>query len=494
MILQESLREPLLQEGSRRAEVPKQPSCERIPSKATNGDVSPAMRRLTSSSSRHSDPKEGGRSWNLRMFPDREALKHELKSRLFVDSDGVTREQALYRDDGFFPDLARSKSLETVTFTMIIMNTFWIGIDADYNHTQLLVDADPIFQVMENVFCVFFVFEICVRFLALQNRQDCIGDKWFVFDAVLVLLMVWDTWIITGIHVLSGGRITQTSNAQALRVFRLLRLTRVARVGRLMRSVPEFGILVKGVWMAMRSVFSTLCLMALIMYVYAIVFTELLHGSEHVGCFSSVFSSMNCLLLQGVFADQAQIMQAMLDTGLVYYLLILTFLVIASMTVLNMLIGVMCELIGSTAECEREALALNKVRENVKAILPDLDSDGDGMISEDEFVKILESEEAVRALSEVDVDVVALVDFSDYIFKGRDQLDFTEFMATVARFRGGQSVVLKDLVDVREFLSGEIRNAVKTMAAATANLGQQRLSSSDDERFSPAPVLPPGIR
>merc|ERR1719356_2447761 len=104
---------------------------------------------------------------------------------------------------------------------------------------------------------------------------------------------------------------------------------------------------------------------------------------------------MNCLLLQGVFADQAQIIQNMLDQGLIYYFLMVTFLVVVTMTVLNMLIGVMCELIGSTAECEREAVILENVRENVQDILDTVDSDGNGMISEDEFVKILESEEAV---------------------------------------------------------------------------------------------------
>ncbi|CAK0790766.1 unnamed protein product, partial [Prorocentrum cordatum] len=436
-LLQEGLREPLLN-----AEQPG----------GVLGEGSLTKQRSSGSSQANNQGERGRemskRSWNLRIFPDRDALKEELKSRLLSDSEGVTREQDLYHDGGAFADLAKSRPLETATFAMIILNTFWIGIEADYNHKQLLVDADPIFQIVENMFCAYFVFEISVRFLAFKNRKDCLGEKWFLFDAVLVWLMVWDTWVISGVHLLSQGRAMQSSNAQAFRIFRLLRLTRVARVARLLRSVPEFGILLKGVWMALRSVFSTLCLMVLIMYVYAIIFTELLDGSDHAGCFGSVFSSMNCLLLQGIFADQAQIIQDMLKQGLLYYFLIVTFLVVASMTVLNMLIG---------------AHMLDKVRENIRGILPDLDYDGDGMISEHEFIKILESEEAVRALSSVDVDVIALVDFADYIFKGRDRLSFNEFMATVARFRGGQSVVLKDLIDVREFLSGEIKKSVKAM-------------------------------
>merc|ERR1740121_1009604 len=208
------------------------------------------------------------------------------------------------------------------------------------------------------------------------------------------------------------------------------------------------------------------------MYVFAIIFTEVLQG-EHAGCFGSVFASMNCLLLNGIFADQASLIEQMLDKGFFYYILLLIFLVLASLTMLSMLVGVMCEVIGRTAEAERETLSLERVRDNVRALLPSMDSDGDGMISEDEFVKILESAEAVRALTEVDVDVVALVDFADYIFRERDSLTFKDFMDTVAKFRGGQSVILKDLVDVREFLSGEIRSAYKALAATVAKRQQQ---------------------
>jgi len=52
-------------------------------------------------------------------------------------------------------------------------------------------------------------------------------------------------------------------------------------------------------------------------------------------------------------------------------------------------------------------------------------------------------------------------------------------MATVARFRGGQSVVLKDLIDVREFLSGEIKKSVKAMTSTSAYLGPKYVSSTE---------------
>ena len=53
-----------------------------------------------------------------------------------------------------------------------------------------------------------------------------------------------------------------------LRLLRLLRLTRLVGV---MRAVPELGTLVRGIFRATRSVLSTLLLMIVILYVFAIV-------------------------------------------------------------------------------------------------------------------------------------------------------------------------------------------------------------------------------
>ena len=52
------------------------------------------------------------------------------------------------------------------------------------------------------------------------------------------------------------------TNPIQFRLVRLLRLTRMARMARLLRAMPELLVLIKGMVVAMRSVFFTLCLLA----------------------------------------------------------------------------------------------------------------------------------------------------------------------------------------------------------------------------------------
>merc|ERR1719183_2384679 len=73
----------------------------------------------------------------------------------------------------------------------------------------------------------------------------------------------------------SGGESTGLGNASLLRLLRLLRLSRMARMARLLRSMPELLVLIKGMIAAIRSVFFTLLLLFLLLYVFSILFRQL---------------------------------------------------------------------------------------------------------------------------------------------------------------------------------------------------------------------------
>merc|ERR1719160_1882793 len=87
-------------------------------------------------------------------------------------------------------------------------------------------------------------------------------------------------------------------------MIRLLRLLRLSRMVRLMRSVPELVTLLKGMAAATRSVFSTLLLLVLFMYVFAIVFKQQTEGLEKVEAdFNTILNAMWTLLIFGTFLD-----------------------------------------------------------------------------------------------------------------------------------------------------------------------------------------------
>merc|ERR1719502_1385382 len=154
-----------------------------------------------------------------------------------------------------------------------------------------------------------------------------------------------------------GGGGADMGGAGAVRLVRLMRLARMARLARLLRSMPELLILCKGMLASTRSVFFTMLLLFLQLYVFSILFRQLSDGTA-IGAdwFPSMTATANTLVVTGIFFDNAfeiqnyMVAEDMQHLLAAYYL----FVLLSAFTVLNMLIGVLCEVIFTTADKEHE--------------------------------------------------------------------------------------------------------------------------------------------
>jgi len=373
-----------------------------------------------------------------------------------------------YKTEGVWQAIARHSMFEHITLFVIGLNAIWIAIDTDWNDAQVLYQAPPLFQVVEHCFAIYFSAELLIRFMAFTLKRDSVRDPWFCFDLLLVALMVLETWVITLSVYLTQSETASTGlgNTNVLRVFRLVRLTRMARMARLLRAVPELVILVKGLCSAARSVFFTLVLLGGVLYVFAIIFCQILRGSP-VGdrFFFSVLGSMHTLWIKGALLDDvSDLVTALQQESVPVMLLLDLFLLIATLTVMNMLIGVLCEVVSAVAAAEREDLAIAYARSKLRRIFDNvLDEDHNQNISKSEFVKIIENGEATRTMHDLDVDVVGLVDFADVIF-AKDindndydrELSFPEFMEVIVAFRGSNTATVKDIENLRKLICQSI--------------------------------------
>merc|ERR1711879_498385 len=104
---------------------------------------------------------------------------------------------------------------------------------------------------------------------------------------------------------MGGGANGGLGNTSILRIARLLRLSRMARMARLLRAMPELMILIKGMMAACRSVLFTLLLLIILMYIFGIMFRQLVPLDSIAGgkYFPSVGASMFSLLIHGAFID-----------------------------------------------------------------------------------------------------------------------------------------------------------------------------------------------
>merc|ERR1719199_1231222 len=150
-------------------------------------------------------------------------------------------------------------------------------------------------------------------------------------------MMVLETWIFTIIilAVMPGGDSGGGGNVGIMRLARLLRLSRMARMGKLLRLMPELMIMIKGMKAAARSVFFTLVLLFVIMYVFCITFVQLGEGTE-VGKshFDAVPSSMYTLLTYGVFLDNVGSLTDKLYSEWLLLWLFLLFVLLGAFTVM----------------------------------------------------------------------------------------------------------------------------------------------------------------
>lgn len=428
-------------------------------SKGSGGDLSVAL--LDSESASHlPTPRQAARK---SLFLDADVIKKFVETTLGTSEYNV---EDLYEETGFPQAVARNSFFKNATLVVIFLNTVWIAIDTDYNDADIITEADAIFQIMENFFCAFFTFEITVRFLAFRRKCDAFQDGWFVFDSFLVLLMVWETWVVPILFSMMkhGSGHNPLQNSSIFRALRLFRLFRASRVLRLLRSFPELMILIQAMLAAMRSVFGTLSLLLLITYIFAILFTQLLHGTpEAKGCFETVPGSMNCLMMLGVFPDQQSRFESLLDGSWVYYMTLLVYVSIAVLTVMNLLIGILCEVVGEVARVEKESMTVGDLKHKLLEVMTMIDSDGNNLVSAAEFEKLLTNEQACAILNDFGVDIYGLVDHSDFIFDEHSSLDFSDFVETVLKFRVDNTATVKDVVHIRKTISREILQLEKRL-------------------------------
>merc|ERR1712072_1181149 len=93
------------------------------------------------------------------------------------------------------------------------------------------------------------------------------------------------------------------------------------------------------------------------------------------------------------------------------------------------------------------------------------DQDGDGNISQDEFNDLLTNRKAALMIQDVGVDVVGLVDFSEWIFRETKSINFDQFVELVMSFRSNSVACVRDVSMLHRQLSDE----AATLAAQTSH-------------------------
>merc|ERR1712003_374083 len=141
---------------------------------------------------------------------------------------------------------------------------------------------------------------------------------------------------------------------------------------KLLQQLPEIMIVLRAIATASRTVFVTMFLLIIICYVFAIFFTQMSRGtilsSQYFG---SVGQSLSTLLLTGAFPDQYDIMTEAAAESYVFWFPLLVFITLSAVTIMNMMIGVLVEVVKGAAHVEGESLMARTLQDVILKALYD---------------------------------------------------------------------------------------------------------------------------
>jgi hypothetical protein len=377
--------------------------------------------------------------------------------------------ESLYKEDGMMAHMARSTRFNGVSQGMICLNAMYIGIDADHNQESNLYNAALPFTIIENVFCIYFVFELVVRIGAFHHVRDCFRDGWIRFDTFLVSTMVFETWIVMPILLYQGGGVDLP-----IGIFRLMRLLKLTRMARMMKAFPELVLMVKALVRSIRAITGSILLVVVFLYSFAIFMHMLLKNETALNeklqdelqfDFATIPKCMWTLGMCGVFMlDGAANIATFLVFDSKFHIILsgwtfLIFTLLTAMTILQMLIGVLCEVISSTNR-EHEAsrvVAIMKQQLMTKLLQHD---DGDGKITQAELAQLLADPACKALMRSLKINRLYLLEMQKLMFPSKDSaVAFKPLTEIILACRGDNTATVDTVAGGLSFLAGEIRNS-----------------------------------
>jgi hypothetical protein len=362
--------------------------------------------------------------------------------------------------------VARSE-FEYIVALLVLANGILIGIQTDHEAKNIEDRSDlPFaFVFLDKCFAVCFLGELLLRLLTskLKFFTDAKNWKWNWFDFLVVALQVVEE--LMSLYTLivlreSLGSSSSYGQFNYLRVLRILRLTRIVRLVRLLRLIGELKTIVDSILGSMRSLFWTMLLLMLFIYMIGVYFTQEVadhrvavmeneirdekddeleyHFNSLIRTLLTLYASMT----GGVDWESvaAPLIDRISPVMGVLYAMYIAFSVLAFM---NVITGVFVESALHQAKSAQDHDLIHQARE----LFAKCDESGSGKLSIETIHSQLSNPEMEVYFKMLDVDISE----AEGLFKLLDidesgQVDYEEFLEGCMRLRGNARAI--DVVTV----------------------------------------------
>lgn len=227
---------------------------------------------------------------------------------------------------GHVRTLVEHERFQTIVISVIVANAVLLGLET----SRSLIDATgPILPVLDHAMLTFFVVELVLRLYAHGPRF--FRDPWNVFDLIVV-----------GISVLPVAG-----------PFVVLRALRILRVLRLVSAVPSLRRVVAGLLAAVPGMASVGALLALVIYVSAVIATNLF-GTTSPDHFGNLGTTLFTLFQTMTGEAWPEIAAEVMDSHPGAWVFFVVYILVVSFAVLNLFIAVIVNGMEEISEEERK--------------------------------------------------------------------------------------------------------------------------------------------
>eukprot|EP00746_Dinoflagellata_sp_MGD_P018096 gnl/MRDRNA2_/MRDRNA2_141939_c0_seq1.p1 gnl/MRDRNA2_/MRDRNA2_141939_c0~~gnl/MRDRNA2_/MRDRNA2_141939_c0_seq1.p1 ORF type:complete len:600 (+),score=114.82 gnl/MRDRNA2_/MRDRNA2_141939_c0_seq1:71-1870(+) len=369
--------------------------------------------------------------------------------------------------------------LETVKFQIAIgvvisVNAVTIGVETD----KMASGEEWSIYPLEVAFTIIYSMEIFLKLFAYGCA--IFKDIGFWFDLLLVLLAITDTFVLSAIDVSS-----QLSSFMMLRMLRLFKLGRILRLFKLCR---EIWLLMSSIIDSMRLLVWSGILLTLLLYLFGIFTTQVIGARLRTDDvwpdeedrwylylrFGSIDRSMYTLfecMVGGDLMETARIVQKGLSWMWVFFVL---YTCIALIAILNVIVAIIVENTMKKTLAENEGDKRKEMELRREALRMDLinvfqaaDTSGDGMLSRDEWLAVLEAPDIMSHLKHLELNKDQCIHIFDALdIDQNHQLDAMEFLEGV--MQGVHATRVYDIMSLHGDLY-EARHSIEKELASMRN-------------------------
>eukprot|EP00930_Biecheleria_cincta_P004603 TRINITY_DN105519_c0_g1_i1.p1 TRINITY_DN105519_c0_g1~~TRINITY_DN105519_c0_g1_i1.p1 ORF type:complete len:598 (-),score=89.61 TRINITY_DN105519_c0_g1_i1:86-1831(-) len=383
------------------------------------------------------------RQSRLAVVKDSRRLSH------FRDNMAIT--EALTYNTGICARVVKQHKFDQACALLIMSSSIVVGLEVEFSTASNSI----VFDALGNFFMVCFSLELILRACARGHLFIIGSDKiWNFFDSFCVASSY--------IEIILSLLATPNADASLMTLIRTMRVVRIARIVRVIRFLSKLRMMVFTLLGALKMLGWALILLVMIMYMFAVSFTEAskpfladVDGSltesqqklrKH---FRSLPRSMLTLfesIIGGV--SWGEPLQGLAEINVIYVAMFLFYICLMILAMLNVLTGLCCEYAIENADSDRDDAIRAQLRDrkkwlgNFRAMFQAIDMDNSGVVSAEELNEILMDEEFQAYLAHLNITVDEAHDLLVLFDKDGDgAVSVDEFIQGCMRVKGQAKAV-----------------------------------------------------